>query len=87
MKGVHKALETSICCSKGIYLKIEIKLGDRRAGAFLERTWTLESVCMLCAPLLSCVQLFVTPWTIAHQAPLSAGFPNKNTGMGCHLLL
>ena len=22
----------------------------------------------------SCVQLFVTPWTVAHQAPLSMGF-------------
>ena len=26
-----------------------------------------------CAQLLSCVQLFVTPWTVAHQAPLSMG--------------
>ena len=24
--------------------------------------------------VLSCVQLFVTPWTIAHQAPLSTAF-------------
>ena len=24
--------------------------------------------------LLSCVQLFVAPWTVAHQAPLSMGF-------------
>ena len=23
---------------------------------------------------LSCVQLFATPWTVAHQAPLSMGF-------------
>ena len=36
---------------------------------------------------LSCVWLFVTPWTVAHQAPLSMGFPAKNTGMGCHFLL
>ena len=27
-----------------------------------------------CASLLSCVQLFVTPWTVAHQGPLSVGF-------------
>ena len=33
------------------------------------------------------VQLFVTPWTEAHQAPLSMDFPGKNTGMGCHFLL
>ena len=28
---------------------------------------------MLCAQSLSSVQLFVTPWTIAHQAPLPMG--------------
>ena len=27
--------------------------------------------------VLSRVQLFVTPWTIAHQAPLSIGFPGQ----------
>ena len=37
--------------------------------------------------LLSCVQLFVMPWTVAHQATLSMGFPGKNTGVGCHVLL
>ena len=29
------------------------------------------------AQLLSRVQLFVTPWTIVHQAPLSVGFPRQ----------
>ena len=38
--------------------------------------------------LLSHVRLFVTPWTVACQAPLSMEFsPGKNTGMGCHFLL
>ena len=37
--------------------------------------------------MLSCVQLFATPWTVVHQAPLSMGFPSKNTGVGCHFLL
>ena len=32
-------------------------------------------VCML-SPF-SCVWLFVTPWTVAHQAPLSVGFLGK----------
>ena len=32
--------------------------------------------------LLSHVQLFVTPWTVAHQAPLSMGFSGKNSGVG-----
>ena len=34
-----------------------------------------------------CAQLFVTPWTVALQVPLSVGFPSKNTGMGCCFLL
>ena len=29
----------------------------------------------------------VTPWTRAHQAPLSMEFSSKNTGVGCHSLL
>ena len=37
--------------------------------------------------MLSHVQLCVTPWTVAHQAPLSMGSPGKNTGVGCHFLL
>ena len=28
-----------------------------------------------------------TPWTAAHQAPLSVGFPRQVTGVGCHFLL
>ena len=32
---------------------------------------------------LSHVQFFSTVWSIARQAPLSMGFPRKNTGMGC----
>ena len=29
------------------------------------------------AQSLSCVQLFVIPWTVAHQAPLSMGFSQE----------
>ena len=36
---------------------------------------------------LSPVWLFVTPWTVARQAPLSMDFPGKNTEMCCHFLL
>ena len=32
-----------------------------------------ERLVVLCAQLLSHVQLFETPWTVAHQAPLSMG--------------
>ena len=31
----------------------------------------------VCAQLLSCVPLFATPWTIAHQVPLSTGIPRQ----------
>ena len=37
--------------------------------------------------VLSRVQLFVIPWTVTHQAPLSMGFPRQDTGMGCHFFL
>ena len=37
--------------------------------------------------LLSPVQLFVTLWTAARQAPLSMGSPGRNTGMHYHALL
>ena len=30
-----------------------------------------------CVCVLTCVQLFVTPWTVAHQAPLSMGFSRQ----------
>ena len=36
---------------------------------------------------LSCVWLFATTWIVAQQAPLSMGFPRKNTGAGCRFLL
>ena len=38
--------------------------------------------------LLSCVQLFVTLWAAAHQAPLCAwDFPIRSTVVGCHFFL
>ena len=39
-----------------------------------------KTVCM-------CVQLFVTPWTVARQTPLSTGSAGKYNGVGCHSLL
>ena len=36
--------------------------------------------------LLSPVQLFVTPWTVAHQAPQTMGF-SRQARVGCHFLL
>ena len=41
---------------------------------------------MCCVLSRSVMSDSATPWTIAHQAPLSMG-PGKNTGVGCHSLL
>ena len=41
----------------------------------------------VCVCVFSLVRLSVTPWTVARQAPLSKGFPGKNTGVGCCFLL
>ena len=43
----------------------------------------------MCACMLSCfsrVQLFATPWTVAHQASLSMGFSRQEylSGLPCH---
>ena len=47
--------------------------------------WSLSFECVG-ALLLSPVWLFVTPWTVAHQAPLSTDSLGKNSGVGCHFL-
>ena len=44
-------------------------------------------LCYVVPCRFSRVQLFVTPWIVAHKAPLSMVFPDKNTGVGCHFLL
>ena len=46
-------------------------------------------VLILClhARLFSCIRLFATLWTVAHQAPCPWDSPGKNTGVGCHALL
>ena len=37
---------------------------------------------LLCACVLSCVQLFATPWTLARQAPLSMDFSRREYWSG-----
>ena len=41
----------------------------------------------MCSQSLSCVQLFVTPWTVAYPQASLWDFPGKNTGVDCHSLL
>ena len=42
-------------------------------------TWTIEKAEV---KLLNCVQLFATPWTVAHQAPPSMGFSRQEYWSG-----
>ena len=39
-------------------------------------------VCVCVCAVLSCVQLFVIPWTAAHQVPLSMGFSRQEYWSG-----
>ena len=60
---------------------------------FLQRTHSPRPHCIFtaccavlcCAQLLSCVQLFATPWTVALQAPLSMEFSRQEywSGLPC----
>ena len=42
-------------------------------------SWYVESIqrCVCVCVLLSCVQLFVTPWAVAHQTSLSMEFSRQ----------
>ena len=47
---------------------------------------SLQQVGLYCAQSLSLIRLFLTLWTVAHQAPLYMGF-SMYTGVDCHALL
>ena len=55
---------------------------DHYCAAAIETKPAQISVCVL-----SCGQLFATPWTVAHQIPPSMNFPGKDTGVGGHAFL
>ena len=48
--------------------------------------YTLGKALCVCV-CVSHVRLFVAPWTVARQVPLSMDSPGKNTGVCCHFLL
>ena len=52
--------------------------------------WAFSTSQALSCTLLYCVwtQSYPTPWTVAHQVPLSMGFPRQEywSGLPCHLL-
>ena len=46
-----------------------------------------ESLAQSLCHLATVATFFATAWSVAHQVPLSVGFPSKNTGVVCHFLL
>ena len=46
------------------------------------RETTVLQICSREAKSLSRVRLFAAPWTVAHQAPLSVGFPGQEYWSG-----
>ena len=54
---------------------------ERFYGSIKTKGWT-GSEKIVIVYLLSLVQLFVTPWNVACQAPLSMGFPKQEYWSG-----
>ena len=50
-------------------------MGSGEGGCKMHKKSVLKSIAVVQS--LSCVQLFSTAWTVAHQAPLSTGFPRQ----------
>ena len=52
-----------------------------------QNDWTIFIFCsnLIMKVFVSCVQLFVTPWTVAHQGPLFMGFSRQEyrSGLPC----
>ena len=77
---------TRIVLSDSIHSWHRSWMGTSPNRELISWSWNhLYGVCVLSR--FSRVQLFVTLWTVAHQAPLSMDSPGKNTGVGCHSLL
>ena len=59
-----------------------VRWGSQPANCFLGPRWVIQSKHREKWKWLSSVRLFVTPWTIAHQAPLSMGVSRQEYWSG-----
>ena len=50
-----------------------MRMEKKAAESALEAECGNQRIAYLCAQLLSAVQIFVTPWTVTRQVPLSMG--------------
>ena len=67
--------------TKGILRDIQ-DLSDPASWPGINCGLVAGAAALLWACMLSPVQLFVTPWTVAHQAPLSMGFSRQEYWSG-----
>ena len=88
VKGKGPYMTKSPSCLLNLFLLIKKWRRNSHAMALRPGSPFLFKCFMnMCHVTLSCVQLFETPWTVAHQAPLSLDSPGKSTRVGCHCLL
>ena len=73
-----------LCPRPMAFLSLLVPLCTMRAkvGEYSEVPKGVCTCACVCVYALSCVRLFVTPWTVALQAPLSMGFPRKEYWSG-----
>ena len=65
-----------------------LSMGSHRVGHdWSDLTAAATAFACMRAQSLSCIWIFVTPWTVAYQTPLSMELSVKNPGVGCHFLL
>ena len=75
-KNTHMAEENQECV-------FQMGAGLGKAWVFrIDRACDLGKKMRVKVKLLSCVRLFETPWTVAHQAPLSMGFSRQEYWSG-----
>ena len=80
-EGASAHVFRSLCSLPGWHLRVLLNTPFiLLTSALLSPAWItpLQCVCVhVCVWVLSCVPSFVTPWTVACQAPLSMGFPRQ----------
>ena len=71
--------------NKDLFRDMRVNMGQQAHAQFVLQC--PSTYCQASRPsvLVSPVQLFATPWTVAHQNP--GDFPSKNPGVSCHFLL
>ena len=92
MVWIHMCMSA---CLTGVCECLHIHIVQDRACENILHMRTREHICIngqycayVYAQLLSCVWLFVTPWTVTRQASLSMEFSmDRNIRVGCHFLL